>query len=96
MLRADLVVGAVVATFEEGPEGLYTVGMGLPIHVLADAVLDRGVVGESTVGGVLVGVDGSSRRGSFRNERDEGIASVGLDDLGANCAGLSVLRSNNQ
>ena len=45
VLRAELVVGAVVAAFEERPERLDAVGMGKPVHVFANAVLDSSVVG---------------------------------------------------
>ena len=41
---AHAVIGAVVAPLEHGPEGLYTVCVGLAFDVLADAVTDRGVV----------------------------------------------------
>ena len=40
MLGAPLVIGAVVAPVEHGPDGLAPIGMGVALYVLLDAVLD--------------------------------------------------------
>ena len=57
MLAAHVVVGSDVTALQARPERLYAVRMGLPMHVLFDAVLDRLMVRDIAVARVLVRVD---------------------------------------
>lgn len=56
VLGADLVERSRVRSLEDGPERLDAVGMGLPVHVFGDRVVDRLVVRQLVVGGRFVRV----------------------------------------
>ena len=59
VLRAHVMIGAVVSALEHRPERLDAVGMGLIADVLADGVLDGLMLeGQAVVALVVVGVNG--------------------------------------
>ena len=49
------MIGAMIASLEQGPERLHTVDVGLSAHVLANAVTNYSVVPQAIVGLQVVG-----------------------------------------
>ncbi len=69
VLGRPVVIAPAVSTLHQTPRTLYPVGVGLPSHVLADAVPDRLMAKRHPViGGVVVGVDRSVLCGPLPDE----------------------------
>ena len=88
VLRAELVERASVGAFQDGPEALYTVGVGLTPDIFSDRVLDRFMVGKSMVGQGVIGVDNGTGLDVLHDEPAHGLAlgvghNASLDAVGA-------------
>ena len=93
MLWADLVEDPTLRSFQQAPEGLNAVRVGLAPDILANRVLDRFVVRQGMVGQGVIGVDLGPRLHVFHDEAAHGLALGVGDNLSLDAVGGPVFHS---